>query len=107
MSRFSFGEYVLDSEKNEIYHRGQPLELEPQIYGILELLVTRHGEIVSRDEIIEAVWDGRLVSNNVIGNRIKSVRVAIGGSGKTQRWIKTYPNRGYKFIGIKYCSLKS
>jgi len=64
VSRLSFGEYILDRRKSEIYYQDKPLELEPQIYGILELLITRHGEI-----------------------------------GSAQRWIKTYPNRGYKFIG--------
>jgi len=99
MGKLSFGAYRLNTQKGRLYHLDQPLDLEPQIYGILELLITRHGEIVSRDDIIDAVWDGRLVSNNVIDNRIKSARAAIGDSGKDQRYIKTYPNRGYKFIG--------
>jgi len=99
MRKLSFEGFLLDTQKSRLYQKGELLELEPQIYGILELLVTRHGEIVSRDEIIDAVWDGRLVSNNVIDNRIKSARAAIADDGKTQRWIRTYPNRGYKFIG--------
>jgi len=99
MDTLSFGKYILDTEKCKLYHRDKSIELEPQIYGILELLITRHGEVVSRDDIINAVWDGRRVSDNVIGNRIKSVRAAIGDSGRTQRYIKTYPNLGYKFIG--------
>ena len=99
MGELSFGAYRLDTHKARLYHQDQPLELEPQIYGILELLITRHGEIVSRDDMIEAVWDGHRVSNNVINNRVKSARVAISDSGTAQRWIKTYPNRGYKFIG--------
>jgi len=99
MGKLSFGAYRLDTQKGRLYHLDQPLDLEPQIYGILELLITRHGEIVSRDDMIDDVWDGRLVSNNVIDNRIKSARSAIGDDGKAQRYIKTYPNRGYKFIG--------
>jgi len=99
MSKLSFGNYILNTQKSRLYHQGNPLELEPQIFGILELLITRHGEIVSRDEMIDAVWDGRRVSNNVLDSRIKSVRAAIGDSGKAQRYIKTYPNLGYKFIG--------
>jgi len=75
------------------------LELEPQVFCILELLITRHGEIVSRDEIIDEVWDGRQMSNNVIDNRIRAARAAIGDTGKRQRYIKTYPNLGYKFTG--------
>ena len=99
MGKLSFGEYILDTQTGRLYHQDKALDLEPQIYGILELLITRHGEVVSRDDIIDAVWGGRLVSNNVIDNRIKSVRAAIGDSGRAQRFIKTYPNRGYKFIG--------
>ena len=99
MGKLSFGNYILDTDKSRVYHLDKPLELEPQIYGILELLIARHGEIVSRDDIIKEIWDGGAVSNNLIDNRIKSARAAIGDSGKTQRYIKTYPNRGYKFIG--------
>ena len=99
MKYFSFGDYCLNTLKSEIRLRDKALEIEPQVYGILELLITRHGEVVSRDDIIAAVWDGRIVSNNVIDNRIRAVRAAIGDTGKDQRYIKTYPNRGYKFIG--------
>lgn len=99
MGKLSFGAYRLDKQKGRLYHNGQPLELEPQVFCILELLITRHGEIVSRDEIIDKVWDGRQMSNNVIDNRIRAARAAIGDTGKRQRYIKTYPNRGYKFIG--------
>lgn len=99
MGKLSFGEYILDTQTSRLYNQGIPLGLEPQIYGLLELLITRHGELVSRDDIIDAVWGGRLVSNYVIDNRIKSARAAIGDNGRAQRFIKTYLNRGYKFIG--------
>jgi len=84
---------------SKIRHKDQDLEVEPQVYCLLELLITRHGEIISRDEIIAEVWDGRVISNNLIDNRIRAARAAIGDTGKEQRYIKTYPNRGYKFVG--------
>jgi len=99
MASFLFGDYLLNTRKSQLYHKNKALELEPQIYGVLELLITRHGDIVSRDDIIDAVWDGRDMSDNVIDNRIKSARAAIGDNGKAQRYIKTYPRQGYKFIG--------
>ena len=99
MTNFSFENYHLDTLKGVISHEGDVLEIQPQVYCILELLITRHGEVVSRDEIISYVWGGRVVSNNVIDNRILGARVAIGDTGKAQRYIKTYPNRGYKFVG--------
>ena len=98
MKYFSFGDYRLDTLKSEIRFKGTALDLEPQVFCILELLITRHGEIVSRDDIIATVWDGRVVYNNVIDNRIRAARAAIGDTGKEQHYIKTYPNRGYKFI---------
>jgi len=80
-------------------NRARFAKTKPQVYCILELLITRHGDVVSRDDIIATVWDGRVVYNNVIDNRIRAARAAIGDTGKDQRYIKTYPNRGYKFIG--------
>ena len=99
MKYFSFGDYRLDTLKNEIRFRDKALELEPQVYGLLELFITRHGDIVSRDDIIAEVWNGRIVENSTIDNRIRAARSAIGDTGKAQKYIKTYPNRGYKFIG--------
>jgi len=98
MEIFSFRDFSLNIRKSEISRKGQVLELEPQVYCILELLITCHGEIVSRDDIIDKVWDGRPMSNNVIDSRIRAARAALGDTGKRQRYIKTYPNRGYKFI---------
>ena len=60
MDKLSFGKYILDTEKCKLYHRDKSIELEPQIYGILELLITRHGEVVSRDDIRRLGWTSRL-----------------------------------------------
>jgi DNA-binding winged helix-turn-helix (wHTH) protein/TolB-like protein len=95
----SFGKYRLDTLKGVIYHKGEPLDIEPQVYCILELLITRHGELVSRDDIMTEIWGRRVISNNVINNRIRAARAAIGDTGKEQDYIKTYPHRGYKFVG--------
>ena len=88
----------MDTSTCELFKSGVKVELEPQVYGMLELLVTRHGEIISRDDFIKTVWDGRQVSNNIIDNRMKSVRALVADDGRTQRRIRTYPNRGYRFI---------
>jgi len=78
MKYFSFGDYRLDTLKNEIRFRDKALDLEPQVYGLLELFITRHGDIVSRDDIIAEVWNGRIVENSTIDNRIRAARSAIG-----------------------------
>jgi len=87
MEIFSFRDFSLNIRKSEISRKGQVLELEPQVYCILELLITCHGEIVSRDDIIDKVWDGRPMSNNVIDSRIRAARAALGDTGKRQRYI--------------------
>ncbi len=99
MERFSFGDYQLNRMDGELLFKGEALKLEPQVFCILELLITQHGRVVSRDEIIKEVWDGRFISKHVLDNRIRAARAAIGDTDKVKRFIKTYPNRGYKFVG--------
>jgi len=86
MEKWFFGNHSLDTLKSKLYYKGEALEVEPQVYCILELLITRHGEIISRDEIIAEVWNGRVISNNLIDNRIRAARAAIGDTGKAQRY---------------------
>ena len=99
ISKYQFSSFILDTARCELTQSGAKVELEPQVYCMLELLVSKHLEIISRDDFINSVWDGRQVSNNTIDNRMKTVRAVIGDDGRRQKFIKTYPNRGYKFIG--------
>jgi TolB-like protein len=71
-------------------------EIEPQVFDLLAYLVVRGHNVVSRDELIEAVWKGRIVSDSAIGVRINAVRKAVGDNGVDQAVIKTVPRRGYK-----------
>ncbi len=99
MTTYTFDSYELDTQSCLLRKGAETIALEPQVYCLLELLVMRASEMVSRDDIIDAVWDGRAISSSTIDNRVKAVRSVIGDNGKKQRLIKTYPNRGYKFIG--------
>jgi len=99
MTKLQFDSYLLDTSKCELFKSGVKVDIEPQVYCLLELLIKNNGDIVSRDDIINVVWGGRHVSNNTIDNRMKTVRAVIGDNGRDQRLIKTYPNRGYRFIG--------
>ncbi len=73
--------------------------MEPQVYALIELLVSNYGEVVSREQIIDEVWQGRSVSNNVVDSRIRSARLALGDDGKAQRLIRTLTHQGFKFVG--------
>ncbi len=96
---YRFENFELDCEHSSICRDGVPIKLEPQVYSVIELLVTRHGEIVSREELLEHVWQGRTVSNSAIDSRIRTARKALDDDGHAQRLIKTFTHRGFKFVG--------
>ncbi len=82
-----------------LFEHNVPVKLEPQVYRLLALLVSRYPQIVTKKEINEHVWNGRIVSDAALSSRLRSARAAIGDNGKTQKLIKTIPNVGLKFIG--------
>lgn len=96
--RYSFSTFELDTERHEFHADGELLALEPQVFDVLRHLIENHDRMVSRDDLIEAVWDGRIVSDATISARINAVRRALGDSGKTQDFIKTIPRRGFRFV---------
>lgn len=95
---YAFDGFELDTGKVELRHGPAVVPLEPQVYALLLLLVENRERIVSRDEIVEKVWDGRIVSDSAITSRLKSARKALGDDGKSQRFIRTVHGHGVRFI---------
>ena len=60
---------------------GAPVELEPQVFSLLACLIENNDRVVTKDELIEIVWDGRIVSDGTLNTRINSVRRAVGDDG--------------------------
>ena len=75
------------------------MDLEPQVFALLALLVENSERLVSKDEIIEKVWDGRVVTDAAVASRVKSARQALGDDGKSQQFIRTIHGQGYRFVG--------
>lgn len=96
---FRFGEHELDGVRFELREGGAHVHVEPQVLALLLLLAANHGRMVSKDEIIEQVWDGRIVSESAVAARIKAARKAIGDNGKDQRLIRTIHGKGFRFVG--------
>ena len=96
---YNFEDYELDTDYLELRMSGEPQNIEPQVYALLELLISNHHRIVSKDEINEHVWAGRVVTDATVNSRIRSARLAIGDNGINQKFIKTTHNRGFRFIG--------
>jgi len=95
---YRFGVFELDLARVELRADGEPRSVEPQVFALLALLVENRERLVSKDEIVEKVWDGRIVSDAAIASRIKSARKALGDDGKNQRFIKTVHGQGVRFV---------
>lgn len=96
---YRFGGFVLVPESRELFEHGQARAIEPQVFDLLLHLVRERQRVVGSDELIAAIWNGRIVSDSAIAARISAARAAIDDDGKQQRWIKTLPRRGFRFVG--------
>lgn len=95
---YRFGAFTIDPSIFELRQHGNPVSIEPQVFNVLLHLVRHRDQIVSRDELIAAVWDGRAVSDTTLSSRIFAVRRAVGDSGEAQDVIRTISRRGFRFV---------
>ncbi len=96
--RYVFTDCVLDADAHVLMRNEAPVAVEPQVFDLLHLLIQRAGQLVSRDEIVEVVWNGRIVSDSAISARIAAARKAVGDDGKSQAVIQTIARRGLKWV---------
>src|SRR5215831_16046781 len=94
-----FGDHVLDIERRELRRGAEPIALEPQVFDLLVYLVRNRDRVVSKDDLIDNVWGGRIVSDSALTSRINAARRAVNDSGAEQRIIRTVQRRGIRFIG--------
>ena len=94
---FEFDGFELDTQTVELRSNGAAIALQPQVFDLL-LLVENHDRMVSRDEIVEKIWQGRAISETAISSRIKTLRQALGDDGQEQRIIRTLHGRGFRLI---------
>ena len=92
--RYSFSNCVLDSDRHLLLRDGKQVKVEPQVFDLLHLLVRNAGVLVTRDQIIDEIWGGRIVSESSISARTNAARKAVGDNGKEQSIVKTIPRRG-------------
>lgn len=97
--RYRFGECVLTLASRELMRGSETNVLAPQVFDLLAYLIRHRERVVSKDELIETIWGGRAISDAALTTRVYAARSAIGDSGREQRYIKTYPRRGVRFVG--------
>ena len=99
--RIRFGPFELDATAGELCHTGEKVKLQDQPSQILQILIERPGQLVTREELREKVWPSNTFVDfdHGINNAIKRLREALGDTAETPGYIETVPRRGYRFIG--------
>lgn len=94
---YRFDDFTLDEAKFVALKSGRALDAEPQVLSLLLLLAANADRLLTKDEIVEKVWNGRVVSDAAISSRIKSARQLLGDDGRQQRYIATVHGKGFRF----------
>jgi DNA-binding winged helix-turn-helix (wHTH) protein len=97
--RYLFENYTFDTDRRELRRGAEMIPLSPQVFDLLDYLIRNRERVVSKDDLIRAIWDDRSVSDAALTTRLNAVRGAIGDTGEKQLLIKTLPRKGFRFVG--------
>jgi DNA-binding winged helix-turn-helix (wHTH) protein/predicted ATPase len=97
--RYSFGDYVLDTQRYELHHAGAPTKLRRKVFQVLVYLLAHRDRVVSKQELLERLWPGQFVGEEALTSCIKTLRRALGEQGRTPRFLRTLHGQGYRFVG--------
>jgi adenylate cyclase len=96
---YLFEDFGLDTDRRELYRGASPMPVEPKVFDLLAYVIRNRDRVVSKDDLIAAIWNGRIVSESALTTCINAARNAIGDTGEAQRLIKTLPRKGIRFVG--------
>ncbi|MEM7292668.1 MAG: winged helix-turn-helix domain-containing protein, partial [Pseudomonadota bacterium] len=95
---YSFNNLILDTGRFTLESPTGPAAIEPQVFDLLLYLIEHRDRVVSRDELMDNIWSGKIVTDSALGTQIKYLRKAVGDDGNAQSVIKTVHGRGYQFV---------
>ena len=98
--RYLFEEYVLDPERRELTRGAEVIAVGPQVFDVLVYLVQNRARVAAKDDLLDVVWGGRIVSELTLTSHINTARKAIGDNGHEQRLIWTIARKGFRFVGL-------
>ncbi len=93
---YLFGRYNLDPVRRALFLDGERVKLAERLFDVLFYLVANHGRVIERDELLKAVWAGRVVEDNNVGQAISALRKILR-SGGAEATVVTVPGRGFRF----------
>ncbi|QLC23619.1 hypothetical protein HFP57_00300 [Parasphingopyxis algicola] len=95
---YHFAEFVLDGERFELRRGGDVVRLQPRAMQLLQLLVSSEGRLLTKQDIFDEVWDGRIVSDSALSSQIKAIRKALGDTEQPFRVIGTVYGKGFRLL---------
>jgi len=96
--KYQVGDFVIDTARYRISSGDTAVPVEPKVFDLLVYLIRNRDRVLTREELFQAVWNGREVSDATLSNHVKNARKALGDSGELQQTIQTVRGRGYQFI---------
>ena len=97
--RYFFEDYSFDTERRELQRGPEIVPITRQVFALLDYLIRNRDRVVSKDDLVNAIWNGRIVSDAALTTRLNAARNAVGDSGQEQRLIKTLARQGFRFVG--------
>ena len=94
--RYLFNDYTFDTDRRELCRRDELVALEPQVFDLIQYLIRNRDRVVTKQDILDAIWNGRAISDSALSTRLNAARFAIGDSGGKQGLIR---KKGFRFIG--------
>jgi TolB-like protein len=96
--QFVFESYKLDPDRRELIKGSDPIAIGPRVFDLLLYLVQHSERVVSKQELLHAIWGGRIVSESTMTSHVNAVRNAIGDTGAEQRLVRTIARKGFRFV---------
>src|SRR3954469_6424896 len=97
--KYRFADFEVDLSQHELRRKGASVHIEPQVFDLIVHLVRNHDRVVSKDELIDTIWNGRAISEAAFSSRINGARRVLGDNGTDQLYIRTLQRRGFRFVG--------
>jgi DNA-binding winged helix-turn-helix (wHTH) protein/TolB-like protein/Flp pilus assembly protein TadD len=97
--RFVFDTFIVDPAARELRRSGETVPVEPKVFDLLLHLIEMRDRVVSKDQLVAAVWQGRFISDAAISSAVSAARRVLGDDGHAQRYIRTMHGRGFRFVG--------